>query len=84
MDPSQINCTGSYTHTSVTVDKALKVITEKLQEDDTLASRTEMTIPQIVELLDFCLNTTYFIYDTTGHTTSKHMVQLCDHPHLPM
>ena len=22
-----------------------------------------MTIPQIVELLDFCLNTTYFIYD---------------------
>ena len=30
---------------------------------DTLTSRTEMTIPQIVELLDFCLNTTYFIYD---------------------
>ena len=49
--------------TSVPVDKALKVITERLHEDDTLTSRMEMTIPHIVELLDFCLNTTYFIYD---------------------
>jgi len=49
--------------TSVAVDKALEVITERLHEDDTLTSRTETTIPQIVELLDFCLNTTYFIYD---------------------
>ena len=30
---------------------------------DTLTCRTETTIPQIIELLDFCLNTTYFIYD---------------------
>ena len=37
---------------SVPVDKALEVITERLHEDDTLTSRTEMTIPQIVELLD--------------------------------
>ena len=51
--------------TSVPVDKALEVITERLHADDTLTSRTEMTIPQIVELLDFCLNTTYFIYDGT-------------------
>ena len=49
--------------TSVPVDKALEGITERLHEDDTLTSRPEMTIPQIVELLDFCLNTTYFIYD---------------------
>ena len=49
--------------TSVPVDKALEVITEILQEDDTLTTRTEMTIPQIVELLNFCLNMNYFIYD---------------------
>ena len=54
---------GGNIFTSVPLDKALGVITERLQEDDTLTSRTEMTIPQIVELLDFCLNTTYFIYD---------------------
>ena len=35
--------------TSVPVDMALEVITERLQEDDTLASRTEMTIPMIVD-----------------------------------
>ena len=51
--------------TSVPMDKALEVITESLHEDDTLTSRTEMTFPQIVELPDFCLNTTYFIYDGT-------------------
>ena len=56
--------------TSVLVDKALEVITERLQEDDTLSSRTEMTIPQIVELLDFCLNTTYFIYDRAYYQQS--------------
>ncbi len=49
--------------TNVPVDKALEVITGKLQDDDTLTSRTEIIIPQIVELLNFCLNTTYFIYD---------------------
>ena len=42
---------------------ALEVITERLQEDDTLSNHMEMTIPQIVELLDFCLNTNYFIYN---------------------
>ena len=50
---------------SVPVGKALEVIIGRLHADDTLTSRTEMTIPQIVELLDFCLNTTYFIYDGT-------------------
>ena len=35
--------------TSVPVDKALEVTTERLREDDTLASRTEMTIPMIVD-----------------------------------
>ena len=51
--------------TSVPVDKALEFTTERLHADDTLTSRTEMTIPHIVELLDFCLSTTYFIYDGT-------------------
>ena len=50
---------------SVPVGKALEVIIGRLHADDTLTSLTEMTIPQIVELLDFCLNTTYFIYDRT-------------------
>ena len=59
----QVKVTAFFT--SVPVEKALEVITERLHADDTLTSRTELTIPQIVELLDFCLNTTYFIYDGT-------------------
>ena len=58
-----VACDVTALFTSVLVDKALEVITERLQEDDILTSRIEMTIPQIVELLHFCLNTTYFIYD---------------------
>ena len=45
-----------------TPDKALGVIAERLQEDDTLSSHTDMTIPQIVELLDFYLNMTYPVF----------------------
>ena len=53
-----------FSFTSVPVDKALEVIMERLQVDDTLTSCTEMTIPEIVELFDFCLNTTYFTWDS--------------------
>ena len=49
--------------TSVPVDKALEVITRKLHEDDNLPSRTEPSITQIDDLLDFCLNTTFSLYD---------------------
>ena len=54
---------GTALFTGVPVDMGLEVITERLHEDDTLTRPIKMTIPQTVELLDFCLNTTYFIYD---------------------
>jgi len=44
--------------TSIPVDKALEVITDKLEKDTTLSSRTELSIGQIVKLLDLCINTT--------------------------
>ena len=49
--------------TSVPVDKALQVITSKLEEADTLPERSALSVQQLTELLDFCLNTIYFIYD---------------------
>ena len=49
--------------TSVPVDKALQVITAKLKGDDTLSQRSAISVQQLTELLDFFLNTTYFIYD---------------------
>ena len=49
--------------TSIPVEKALMVINKRLQEDATLSQRCELSIEQIMTLLTFCLNTTYFVYD---------------------
>jgi len=51
--------------TSVPINKALIAIIKKLEGDTTLPSRTELNIEQITELLELCLNTTYFLYDGT-------------------
>ena len=39
-------------------------IRTKLKEDDTLTSRTNLTIDDIIPLLDFTLFNIYFIYNT--------------------
>jgi predicted GIY-YIG superfamily endonuclease len=49
--------------TSIPVDKALEVIRHKLQKDTHLSQRCELTIDQLLTLLAFCLNTTYFVYE---------------------
>ena len=49
--------------TSIPVDKALIVIKKKLKEDQTLPQRCQLNVEQILELLSFCLNTTYFTFE---------------------
>ena len=49
--------------TSIPVDKALRVIENKLRNDHTLPQRCELNIKQIISLLAFCLNTTYFTFE---------------------
>ena len=51
--------------TSVPVDKALQIIQARLELDPTLKARCELTVVQLTQLLDFCLNTTYFVVDNT-------------------
>lgn len=51
-------------YTSVPVDQALDIISERLHEDDTLQQRCKLKVDQVIQLLKFCLNTTYFIYDS--------------------
>ena len=50
--------------TSVPIDKALVVIKEKLEEDDTLSGRTLLEPDDIIRLLGLCLklNCTYFLF----------------------
>jgi hypothetical protein len=49
--------------TSILVDKAAGGIWWKLQADEMLGERTSLSPWDITELLKFCLNCTYFIYN---------------------
>jgi hypothetical protein len=49
--------------TNVPVDEALRVIRNKLHNDDTLMERSVLQVEAIMELLQVCLRTTYFHVD---------------------
>ena len=48
--------------TSVPVDKALIIIKERLEEDKTMADRTNLSPSDIISLLELCLKCTYFVF----------------------
>ena len=48
--------------TSVPVDPTINIVQQRLTKDSTLPQRTQMSIPQIVTLLEFCLKNTYFLF----------------------
>ena len=48
--------------TSIPVTEAVSVIKDRLNQDTTLKDRCELSVNQIITLLEICLNTTYFIY----------------------
>ena len=64
--------------TSVPVDPSIQIIKKLLEEDRSLHLRTKMTVNQISCLLDFCLKTTYFIFQENSLSRSK--VLLWGHP----
>ena len=59
-------CLSSYDvtalFTSVPTDKALNIIKNLLEQDDTLSNRTAVSVQNIIELLGFCLHNTYFSF----------------------
>ena len=57
--------------TSVPVPSALDIIKNKLQQDAYLPNRTNMTTYNIIELLGFCLNNTYFIFQGVFYEQTK-------------
>ena len=46
--------------TQVPIDEALRVVREKLTSDQTLTERTSIPAPQLVELIELCLWSSYF------------------------
>ena len=47
--------------TSIPIEEAIRVIHKRLSEDETLPDRCELDVEQIMTLLRFCLETTYFV-----------------------
>ncbi len=48
--------------TSIPVKSAVDVIRQKLTADSSLGDRTNLSVDQVVEIAELCLNTTYFSY----------------------
>ena len=48
--------------TSVPIPPVVKIIEEKLKEDKEIPRRTNMNIRHIIKLLEFCLRSTYFVF----------------------
>ena len=57
--------------TSIPVASALEIIRSKLEQDADLPNRTIMTADNIVELLGFCLNNTYFVFQDVVYEQTK-------------
>ena len=49
--------------TNIPVDLAIKVATKRLRQNPTLLQRTSLPVEDIIDLLSFCLNTTYFVFE---------------------
>ena len=48
--------------TSIHMDSALEAVNIALEEDDSWKEITDLTADQVLQLLDFCLSTTYFVF----------------------
>ena len=51
--------------TSIPVDQTIKIVERRLIQDQHLSKRSELCIGQLLQLLTFCLNNTYFCYNGT-------------------
>ena len=49
--------------TSIPVDLALQIVREKLQQDVTLTERTDISVTNIMKLLEFVLKNIFFTYE---------------------
>jgi hypothetical protein len=57
--------------TNIPVDEAIQVIRHKLQNDDTLAGRSVLGVEATMDLLEVCLETTYFQVDDKFFQNTK-------------
>ena len=57
--------------TSIPVSSALEIIRNKLEQEADLPNRSFRTADNIIELLGFCLNNTYFLFQDVFYEQTK-------------
>ena len=57
--------------TSVPVPSALEIIKNKLEQDTDVPKRSKMTAENIIELLEFCFNNAYFLFQEVFYEKNK-------------
>ena len=57
--------------TFIPIPSALEVMKKKLEQDTELQKRTTLPVDTILELLAFCLNNTYFVFQDTYYEQTK-------------
>ena len=62
---SQVSFNVVSLFTSVPLEAARTIVLDRLSNDRTLEDRTTLSIAELTEALDLCLNSSYFTYDST-------------------
>ena len=58
-------------YTNVPIDDALAIIKELLENDETLPDRTPLSPKNVLDLLEFLLHTTFFIFNGTYYQQTE-------------
>jgi hypothetical protein len=65
--------------TNIPFDLPIKVATKRLRQDATLLQRTSLPVKDIIDLLSFCLNTTYLALCLRAVIINRFLEQRCGH-----
>ena len=57
--------------TSVPKDEAVRAIRQRLEQDNSWQDRTNLNVDQLTQLLELCLNSTYFMYSGDFYKQNK-------------
>jgi len=57
--------------TSIPTDEAVRVIRQRLEQDNSWHDRTNLNVDQLTQLLELCLTTTYFMYSGDFYKQNK-------------
>ena len=71
--PSQklVSFAVSALFTSILTDEAVRVIRQRLEQDNSWLDRTNLNVDQLMQLHELCLNTTYFMYSGDFYKQNK-------------